>query len=156
MANEGPAYPCFLPVVMRYWRIRCKNVISPILFQKTLETRKRKQALQWLMSMRNDRGLRQWKRQHEDRDGCRHQENKPYYFLFMWEILVWCILSTLGTFSSPSFALYVRTAILNCPFQTNMPIFPLPWLFLLVLEGEGEKGRRNKVEMRFYTIILNT
>lgn len=134
--------PIFIPLVMKHWRIRCNKEI-PVLLQKTLEMEKETEkqwgshCSDWCRWEMMGSQLRQWQ-QEEDRDGCWHQENNPYYVLFLGETQVWCMISNLGTFPSPFLPLNVRTATSKCPFSTDMSIFHLPWLLLLVLEEEGK------------------
>lgn len=94
------------------------------------------------MHMRNEGAkLRKW---HDSRSRRTEKDlgiRKITPVLFLWEILVLCIITNLGTFPSPSLALNVRTDTSNCPFQIDMPIFPLPRFLLLVLEGEGKGGQ---------------
>ena len=72
------------------------------------------------------------------REGLGHWGNNPYYVLFLEDILVWHIISMLCTFPSPSLALSVRTATLNCPLQTDAVNLPTS-LALICRGGKEEK-----------------
>lgn len=127
-------------------------------FQKALEAGKRKlkhqEKVATVMGVHEKwRGLSQG-RGSMRREGFGHWGNNPYYVLFLEDVLVWHIISMLCTFPSPSLALSVRTATLNCPLQTEVVNLPTS-LALICRGGKEEKWGWNEIPSHYFE-DLNT